>query len=279
MADLAFQAIDALSGTVREAVINLLYRLADDELIIGHRNSEWTGHAPILEADIAFSSMAQDEMGHAQAYYSLLHQLGERDPDTLAFGRRPREFRCASLVCLPKGDWGFSILRQFLYDASETVRLTALSESSLVPLAQLAGKLRGEEKYHLMHGRSWVLRLGNATDDSHRKMQAALDFAYPHALGLFEPTEYDEPLAQAGISPREDELKRNGNPPWPRSSPTRVLPCRKVCRRSTEDESGNIPTRSKSSWTVCNWSTTSTRRQNGRENVKTTKRRNVGRGG
>ena len=197
-----------LQGVVREAVINFLYRLADDELIIGHRNSEWSGHGPIPEADTAFSSMAQDEMGHAQAYYQMLHQLGEREPGVLAFGRNPREFRCASLVCLPKGDWEFSILRQFLYDTSETVRLTALCDSSLVPLAQLAGKLRGEEKYHLIHGRSWVLRLGNAAEDSRRKMQAALDLAYPHALGLFEPTEYDEPLAQAGISPREDELKR-----------------------------------------------------------------------
>ena len=186
----------------------MFYRLADDELIIGHRNSEWTGHAPILEADIAFSSMAQDEMGHAQAYYGMLHQLGECDPDALAFGRKPRDFRCASLVCLPKGDWGFSVLRQFLYDAAETVRLAAFLGSSLTPLAQLAGKLRGEEKYHLMHGRNWVLRLGSSTDDSHRKMQAALDFAYPHALGLFEPSEYDETLAQAGISPREEELKR-----------------------------------------------------------------------
>jgi ring-1,2-phenylacetyl-CoA epoxidase subunit PaaC len=202
------ETLDALTGITREAVSNLLYRLADDELVIGHRNSEWTGHAPILEADIAFSSMAQDEMGHAQAYYSMLHQLGERDPDTLAFGRKAREFRCASLVCLPKGDWGFSVLRQFLYDAAETVRLAAFVNSTLVPLAQLAGKLRGEEKYHLMHGRSWILRLGNATEDSHRKMQAALDFAYPHALGLFEPSEWDEPLAQAGISPREEELKR-----------------------------------------------------------------------
>ena len=199
---------ESLNAVVKQAVVSLLYRLADDELIIGHRNSEWTGHGPILEADIAFSSMAQDEMGHAQAYYQLLHQLGEPDPDTLAFGRKPREFRCASLVCLPKGDWGFSVLRQFLYDASETVRLTALGDSSLVPLAQLAEKLHGEEKYHLMHGRSWVLRLGHATDDSHQKMQSALDYAYPHALGLFEPTECDEPLAQAGISPREEELKR-----------------------------------------------------------------------
>src|SRR3990172_5302363 len=166
---MAFQTYDALSGVNREAAINLLYRLADDELVIGHRNSEWTGHAPILEADIAFSSMAQDEMGHAQAYYSMLHQLGERDPDTLAFGRKAREFRCASLVCLQKGDWGFSVLRHFLYDAAETLRLTAFANSSLVPLAQLAGKLRGEERYHLMHGRNWVLLLGNATEESRER--------------------------------------------------------------------------------------------------------------
>lgn len=202
------ETLDALTGATREAVIHLLYRMADDELIIGHRNSEWTGHAPILEADIAFSSMAQDEMGHAQAYYDMLHVLGERDPDTLAFGRKPREYRCASLVCLPKGDWGFSLIRQFLYDAAEQVRLTALAESSLVPLAQLTTKLRGEEKYHMMHGRTWVLRLGNATTESHAKMQAALDRAYPHALGLFEPTEFDETLAQAGVCPREEELQK-----------------------------------------------------------------------
>jgi len=202
-----FDKLELLTSTIREAVIDLLYRLADDELIIGHRNSEWTGHGPILEADIAFSSMAQDEMGHAQAYYQMLHELGERDPDTLAFGRKPREFRCAALVSLPKGDWGFSILRQFLYDAAETVRLTAFVESALTTLAQLAVKLRGEEKYHLMHGRTWVLRLGSATDESRRIMQTALDIAYPHAMGLFEPSEYDETLAQAGICPREHELQ------------------------------------------------------------------------
>jgi ring-1,2-phenylacetyl-CoA epoxidase subunit PaaC len=203
-----FGTLDDLSGANREAVIDVLFRLADDELIIGHRNSEWTGHAPILEADIAFSSMAQDEMGHAQVYYQTLHELGEADPDTLAFGRKPRQFRCAALVALPKSDWGFSVLRQFLYDAAETVRLTAYASSSLQPLAQVAVKLRGEEKYHLMHGRSWVLRLGDATPESHRIMQAALNQAYPHALGLFEPTEYDEVLAQAGISPREDDLRK-----------------------------------------------------------------------
>lgn len=206
--DMRWDTFESLTGTVRDAVKNLLYRMADDELVIGHRNSEWTGHAPILEADIAFSSMAQDEIGHAQAYYRLLHELGEPDPDTLAFGRGYRQFRCASLVSLAKGDWGLSVLRQFLYDAAESVRLTALASGTLVPLAQLAGKLRGEEKYHLMHGRTWVLHLGDATPESHARMQAALDQIYPHAMGLFEPTEHDLVLAQAGICPREEELQR-----------------------------------------------------------------------
>ena len=202
------ETLDALESMTRDAVIDLLYRMADDELVIGHRDSEWTGLAPILEGDIAFSSMAQDEIGHAQAYYEMLHALGEPDPDTLAFTRKAREFRCASLVSLPKGDWAFSVMRQFLYDAAETVRLTARAAGTLVPLAQLTTKLRGEEKYHLMHGRTWVLRLGRGTEESREKMQHALALAYPCALALFESTEADEVLAQAGICPREEQLRR-----------------------------------------------------------------------
>lgn len=202
------ESLSDLKGLTRNAVVDLLYRLADDDLIMGHRDSEWTGLAPILEGDIAFSSMAQDKIGHAQAYYSMLHELGEGDPDTLAFGRKARQFRCASLVSLPNShDWGFCVLRQFLYDAAGTVRLAALSEGTLAPLAQLARKLRSEKKYHLMHGRSWVLRLGNSTDEAHDRLQTALNHAYPYALGLFEPTEADEPLVQAGIAPREQELR------------------------------------------------------------------------
>ncbi|MFQ5413939.1 MAG: 1,2-phenylacetyl-CoA epoxidase subunit PaaC [Phycisphaerae bacterium] len=197
-----------LAGPTRHAVIDLLYRIADDELVIGHRDSEWTGLAPILEEDIAFSSMAQDEMGHAQTFYRLLHDLGEPDPDTLAFGRSPGEFRCASLVCLPNGDWAFSLLRQFLYDSAESVRLAVLADSTYAPLAHVARKLRSEEKYHLLHGRTWILRVGAATDESHRRMQSALDLAYPHALGLFEPTDADETLAQARVCPREHDLSR-----------------------------------------------------------------------
>lgn len=202
-----YESAESLDDLAKTALVDLLFRLADDELIIGHRDSEWTGHAPILEEDIAFSSIAQDEMGHARAYYELLHQLGEADPDTLAFTRSPREFRCASLVSLSNEDWALSLVRQFLYDTAESVRLSALCESTYIPLAQLARKLRGEEKYHLMHGRIWMLRLGQSTDTgANKRMQAALNKAYPHALGLFEPTEFDVVVDRTGICPGEEEL-------------------------------------------------------------------------
>lgn len=207
-----------LKGDLRAAVIDLLYRMADDEIVIGHRNSEWTGLGPILEADIAFSSMAQDEMGHALAYYRLLHDLGEADPDTNAFGRSPGQYRCASLVALAKGDWAFSIVRQFLYDAAESLRLDALADSAYEPLAIVARKLRGEEKYHSMHGRTMMARLGPATVESHTRMQAAVDKAWPHALGLFEPTRWNGVLAESGVAPREEELLRR----W-RDSVTPIL--------------------------------------------------------
>lgn len=196
----------SLSIELTTAIVDLLIRLADDELIIGHRNSEWTGLGPILEADIALSSMAQDEIGHALAYYRLAQELGRPDPDTLAFRRKAEEFRCASLVCLERGDWAFTIVRQFLYDAAETVRIDVLSGSAYAPLAALARKIRGEEKYHLMHGRTWLMRLGGATAESKRRMQTAVRTLYPHALGLFEPTPADAVLSLHGIQLPEREL-------------------------------------------------------------------------
>jgi ring-1,2-phenylacetyl-CoA epoxidase subunit PaaC len=189
------------------ALKELLFRLADDEVVIGHRNSEWTGHGPILEADIAFSSMAQDELGHAQVYYALLHDLGEADPDHLAFMRAASDFKCAQLVELPKGDWAFSVARQFLYDAAESVRLAALARSTYTPLAQAARKFAGEEKYHLLHGKTWIIQLGQATPESRARLQAALDTVYPYALGLFETTPIDEAIVADGLQKPEADIQ------------------------------------------------------------------------
>jgi ring-1,2-phenylacetyl-CoA epoxidase subunit PaaC len=189
-----------------DAVRDLLFRLADDCLVLGHRDSEWTGLGPILEEDIAFSSMAQDKIGHALALYTLLHEMGEADPDTLAFSRGPDEYRCSSLAALPRGDWAFSLVRQFFFAEADAVRFAALSRSTFEPLAKLARKLRGEVKYHQMHGRMWVKKLGRASDESRQRLQSAVSAAFGHALGIFEPTRFDETLAHEGVCPTEAEL-------------------------------------------------------------------------
>ncbi len=196
-----------VSSPLRQALRDYLIALADDELLLGHRDSEWTGHAPILEEDIAFSNLAQDEMGHALAWYTLARELGALDPDRAAFFREADEFRNATLVELPKGDWAFTIVRQYLFDAAEQVRYAALADSAYRPVVDVVAKLRREETYHLMHSRGWVQRLGDATEESHRRMQAALDLAWPHALGLFEPMVDEQLLFEAGVKPAEESLR------------------------------------------------------------------------
>jgi ring-1,2-phenylacetyl-CoA epoxidase subunit PaaC len=178
-----------------------LLALADDELILGHRNSEWTGHAPILEEDIAFANLAQDEIGHAMLWYGLLHDLNGAEPDTLVFFREPADYRNAPLVELPKGDWAFSMLRQYLFDAAEAARLPLLAASRDAALAQAAAKIRPEELYHLRHTQAWVERLAQGTEESHRRMQAALDALWPYALQLLAPLPGQPALAASGLLP------------------------------------------------------------------------------
>lgn len=190
------------------ALKNLLYKMADDALVIGHRNSEWTGIGPMLEEDLAFSSMAQDKIGHAQALYSILNTLfGEADPDTLAFKRQEKDFRSCQFVELPIGEYDFSIVRQFLFDHAELLRYDMLTQSSFQPLAQLAKKVKGEIKYHVMHGDTFVKQLGNGSEESKARMQSALNYAWPYALGIFEKDETDAELISEGVFAGEDELK------------------------------------------------------------------------
>ncbi|HMR58156.1 MAG TPA: phenylacetate-CoA oxygenase subunit PaaI, partial [Cyclobacteriaceae bacterium] len=117
------------------ALKELLYKLADDQLILGHRNSEWTGFGPILEEDIAFSSMAQDKIGQSLALYTLLQSLGESDPDTVAFTRNASQFHNCILVELPNQEYDFSLIRHFLFDTAEALRFEALTNSSYEPLS------------------------------------------------------------------------------------------------------------------------------------------------
>jgi ring-1,2-phenylacetyl-CoA epoxidase subunit PaaC len=168
-----------------------LVAIADDELVLGHRNSEWAGHAPILEEDIAFANIALDEIGHARLWYELTADLvgadRERFPDQQVYFRSAADFRCLQFVELPKGDWAFSMLRQYLFDEFEEKRLKAALESSHKPLASIAKKIGTEEMYHLRHTRAWVTRLGQGTDESNRRMQKALAELWPYAQALGAP--------------------------------------------------------------------------------------------
>jgi ring-1,2-phenylacetyl-CoA epoxidase subunit PaaC len=198
----------SLAPELIPAVKDLLYRMADDALILGHRHSEWTGLGPILEEDIAFSSIAQDKIGHAYALYQLLHELGEAEPDRIAFFRDAPQFRCCHFVEYPNGGYDFSLMRHFLYDVAEQWRYHLLEQSRYEPLAQLARKVRGELKYHVLHATQLVIRLGAlGTEESHQRMQAALEQAFPLALGIFEPSQYEDVLAEAGIFPGERFLQ------------------------------------------------------------------------
>ncbi len=200
-----------LTNEIRTALSSYLLALADDELLLGHRDSEWCGHAPILEEDIAFANLALDEIGHSSLWYSLLAGLNGQDDDAyadqLVYKRQPEAFRCCQLVELPNGDWAFSLLRQYLFDAAERVRLDGLAKSSYQPIAGAAEKIRKEEIYHQRHTQAWVRRLGLGTEESHRRMQQALDELWPYALQIFTPLQNEVELVKAHIVPDSAELR------------------------------------------------------------------------
>ncbi|TAK11865.1 MAG: phenylacetate-CoA oxygenase subunit PaaI [Anaerolineae bacterium] len=186
-----------------------LIALGDDELILSHRDSEWCGHAPILEEDIAFANLAVDELGHARLWYELAAELldedKERFPDHLAYFRDASEWRNVQLVSLPNGDWAFSVLRRYLFDVLEVERLRGLKQSSYKPLAEAAAKIYNEELYHVRHGRAWLPRLGLGTEESHRRMQTALNDLWPFTPQLFQALPGESELS--GVVPTTPGLE------------------------------------------------------------------------
>lgn len=187
---------------LKHPLAQLLLSIADDKLILGHRNSDWTGLGPILEEDIAFSHLAQDEIAHAQALYEIIGGLLGKKTDDLAFGRTAQEFRCAAIVEVPdEFDWAAALCRQFFCDHFDSVRLGALSNSSYKPLADLSRRLAAEEAVHVQHSDSWIKRLGRGGEESKQRMQKALDALAPLASMLAEPTDGQEALIAAGIYP------------------------------------------------------------------------------
>ncbi|MFC4638946.1 1,2-phenylacetyl-CoA epoxidase subunit PaaC [Deinococcus hohokamensis] len=190
-----------LTPELRAALIQKLTALADDEIVLAHRDSEWTGHAPILEEDIALANIAQDELGHATLFLELRRELDGSDADRLAFFRDAPDYRCARLVELPRGDWALTMLRQFLFDAYEALWLDAAQASTYAPLAQVAAKAVREEKFHLQHSALWVERLALGTEESRRRIQNALVTLWPHVAQLFVPLPEEAALVSAGLVP------------------------------------------------------------------------------
>jgi ring-1,2-phenylacetyl-CoA epoxidase subunit PaaC len=172
-------------------VNELLLGLADDELVIGWRDSEWTGIAPLLEEDVAFSSIAQNEIGHARALYELLAD----DADALAFDRRLDEYRCAPLVELRLLDWAHTIARRWLYETADEIRITALLDDEDGRVAGLAAKINREEAYHRMHAEMWRERLADTP-----QFRSAVEDLWPYAVGLLQRDQREALAARVSLA-------------------------------------------------------------------------------
>jgi ring-1,2-phenylacetyl-CoA epoxidase subunit PaaC len=165
--------------------VELLLSLADDELILGWRNSEWTGIAPFLEEDVAFSSIAQNEIGHARALYELAARDLGTDADALAFDRPLEEYRSAPLVELRRLEWARTIARHWLYETADEIRLDTLKQSDDAELAGIAAKIDREEVYHRIHAEMWIDRL-LGSEDGRPRLEEALEELWPYALGVLD---------------------------------------------------------------------------------------------
>ncbi len=201
-----------MTAPYQSAVRELLFKMADDNLIMGHRNSEWVGLGPILEEDIALNSIAQDQTGYAWRLYQMLHQMQEADPDSLGFLRQPREYKCCHLVEYPIvdngiGEYDFTLARHFFFDHAQLLRWDLLRTSSFEPLAQLAAKAMGEVRYHVFHANVWLKNLLEGNEESRQRMTEALMRTFPLALGIFEPGPHEAVLNNEKIFAGEDMLK------------------------------------------------------------------------
>ena len=176
-----------------------LLKLADDELVLGWRNSEWTGIAPFLEEDVAFSSIAQTEIGHARAWYELAAKELDTDADALAFDREPGEYRSAPFVELRLvPDWARTIARHWLYETADAIRIEALKGSADSAVAALAEKIDREETYHRMHARMWAKKLREEP-----RFSEAMGELWPYALGMLPPSQREALCERTGLDPTD----------------------------------------------------------------------------
>lgn len=194
---------------MENALFEYLLRLGDDSLILGHRLSEWCGHGPILEEDIALTNLSLDLIGQATAIFEYAGKVeGKgRSEDDLAFLRFDKDYRNLLLVERPNGDFGVTIMRQFLFDAYRKPLFERLVNSSDEMIAAIAAKSLKETKYHLKHSSEWVIRLGDGTEESHNRMQDALNDLWKYAAELFYEDEVDATLKASRVLPDMDSLK------------------------------------------------------------------------
>jgi ring-1,2-phenylacetyl-CoA epoxidase subunit PaaC len=187
----------------QDALFEYLLRLGDNALILGHRLSEWCGHSPALEEDLALSNVALDLIGQTQLWLNLAGEVeGKgRDADKLAYLRDGRDFRNVLLVEQPNGDFAVTMARQFYFDAWHYLLLRELTGSKDSRIAEIAAKGLKEVTYHLERSRDWVLRLGDGTEESHRRMQSAIDDLWMYTGELFESDEIDQAMAREGLGP------------------------------------------------------------------------------
>ncbi len=191
-------------GLVRE----LALRMGDNTLILGQRVSAWCGHAPILEEDIALANVALDLIGQTKLWLGLAADLGAgKNADDVAFLRDARAFRNCLLVEQPNGDYGQTLMRQFLFDAWHYPMLNGLKECADVRIAEIAEKSAKEAAYHRERSTDLIIRLGDGSDESHARMQDALDALFPFAGELTAPDETDDALAAAGLAPDLNALR------------------------------------------------------------------------
>ncbi|GKY87206.1 1,2-phenylacetyl-CoA epoxidase subunit PaaC [Sinisalibacter aestuarii] len=192
-----------------QALFEFCLRMGDNTLVLGHRVSEWCGHAPVLEEDIALANTALDLIGQTQLWLGLAGEVegAGRDADALAFRRDAWDFRSVLLVEQPNGDFGQTILRQYLFDQYQALMLAELVASSDARVSAIAQKAAKEVAYHLDRSRDTVVGLGDGTDESHTRMQAALDRLYPFVGELFGEDDLDREVAARGIAPLPASLR------------------------------------------------------------------------
>jgi ring-1,2-phenylacetyl-CoA epoxidase subunit PaaC len=194
--------LDAAMLGSRSALFTYLLRLGDNALMLGHRLSEWCGHAPVLEEDLALANMGLDLIGQARSFLSYAGEVEARgrDEDALAYLREAGEYRNILLVELPRGDFAFTMVRQLLY-AGLTQRLfEALARSRDSALAGIAGKGAKELAYHVRHATEWTIRLGDGTEESHRRTQLALDELWPYTGEMLEIDAVERTLIEQHIA-------------------------------------------------------------------------------